>query len=99
MGIIPPTLAFREDHLAHISLFVASRSQRFIALTTASSLALCVAQPAFAQTAEQPDEAVAAAETEDAAAVRLENPGAPLQTAIDCRQHLRRETAVDPRRA
>jgi outer membrane receptor for ferrienterochelin and colicin len=52
--------------LAHISLFGASRSSRFIALTTASSLALCAAQPAFAQTA---DEAVESSEAEDAIVV------------------------------
>lgn len=36
-----------------------------LALTTASSLALCAAQPALAQTTEQPEEAVEVAETED----------------------------------
>ncbi len=52
--------------MARKSLFGASRSQRLVALTTASGLALCAAQPAFAQSTEQPDEALESAETEDA---------------------------------
>ena len=52
--------------MARKSLFGASRSQRLAVLTTASSIALCAAQPVFAQTAEQPAEAAESAEAEDA---------------------------------
>ena len=55
--------------MARKSVFGALRSQRLVALTTASSLALCAAQPAFAQNTEQPDEAVESAEAEDAIVV------------------------------
>jgi TonB-dependent receptor len=55
----------REDLLAHKSLFGASRLQRLAVLTTASSIALCAAQPVFAQSADQPDEAAEGAEAED----------------------------------
>ncbi|MBA4305113.1 MAG: TonB-dependent receptor [Sphingopyxis sp.] len=45
-----------------------ARAQRFVALTTASGLALSAftATPAFAQTADQPEQAAETAETEDA---------------------------------
>lgn len=56
----------REVHLARKSLFGASRSQRLAVLTTASSIALCAAQPVFAQSADQPDEAAESAEADDA---------------------------------
>lgn len=54
--------------MARKSLFEMARSQRFVALTTASGLALSAftATPAFAQTAEQPEQAAETAETEDA---------------------------------
>jgi len=54
--------------LARKSLFEMARSQRFVALTTASGLALSAftATPAFAQTADQPEQAAETAETEDA---------------------------------
>uniref|UniRef100_UPI0037CB512F hypothetical protein n=1 Tax=Sphingorhabdus sp. TaxID=1902408 RepID=UPI0037CB512F len=52
--------------MARKSLFGASRSQRLAVLTTASSIALCAAQPVFAQTSEQPAEAAENAEAEDA---------------------------------
>jgi TonB-dependent receptor len=54
--------------LARKSLFEMARSQRFVALTTASGLALSAftAAPAFAQTADQPEQAAETAETEDA---------------------------------
>ena len=52
--------------MARKSLFGASRSQRLAVLTTASSIALCAAQPDFAQTADQPAEAAESAEAEDA---------------------------------
>jgi TonB-dependent receptor len=39
-------------------------SQRLVVLTTASSIALCAAQPVFAQATEQPDEAAQSAEAE-----------------------------------
>ncbi len=56
-----------EDQLARISIFGASRSYRLIALTSASSLALCAiaAQPAFAQSADKPDVKAETAEEED----------------------------------
>lgn len=54
--------------MARKSLFKMARSQRFVALTTASSLALSAftATPAFAQTADQPEQAAETTETEDA---------------------------------
>lgn len=54
--------------MARKSLFEMARSQRFVALTTASGLALSAftATPAFAQTADQPEQASETAETEDA---------------------------------
>lgn len=85
-----PDSGIREDHLARTSLFGASRSQRLVALTTASSLALCVAQPAFAQSTEQPDEAVEA-EAEDAIVVT------GFRKSLESAQNLKREadTFVD----
>ena len=68
-GTIPAKSGIREDHLARTSLFGASRSQRLAALTTASGLALCAVQPAFAQTTDQPEETVESAEAEDAIVV------------------------------
>ena len=64
--MIPSESLVREDHLAHKSLFGASRSKRLAVLTTASSIALCAAQPVFAQSAEQSDKAPESAEAEDA---------------------------------
>jgi TonB-dependent receptor len=57
----------REDQLARNFIFGASRSYRFIALTSASSLALCAiaAQPAFAQKAANPNVKAESAEEED----------------------------------
>lgn len=54
--------------MARKSLFKMARSQRFVALTTASGLALSAftATPAFAQTADQPEQAAETAEAEDA---------------------------------
>ena len=54
--------------MARKSLFEMARSQRFVALTTASGLALSAftATPAFAQTADQPEQAAETTETEDA---------------------------------
>ncbi len=54
--------------MARKFIFGTSRSQRFIALTTASSLALCTfaVQPAFAQDADEAQEAVESTEQEDA---------------------------------
>ena len=53
--------------MAHTSQIGALRSQRFLALSTASSLALCAfaTQPAFAQSTGTPEEAVETAESED----------------------------------
>ena len=66
VGMIPSESLIREDHLAHKSLFGAARSKRLAVLTTASSIALCAAQPVFAQSAEQSDKAPESAEAEDA---------------------------------
>ena len=52
--------------MARNSLFGASRLQRLAVLTTASSIALCAAQPALAQTADQPDDAAESADAEEA---------------------------------
>lgn len=63
--------SIREDQLAQTSKIIAWRSQRFAALTTASTLALCAfsVQPAFAQATETPEEVVETADTEDAIVV------------------------------
>ncbi len=59
----------REDHLARTSLFGAPQFRRLAVLTTASTIALCAAQPAFAQAVEKADEAPESAESEDAIVV------------------------------
>ena len=55
--------------MARTTLFGASRFQRLAVLTTASTIALCAAQPAFAQAVEKADDAPESAETEDAIVV------------------------------
>jgi TonB-dependent Receptor Plug Domain len=65
-GVIPSETGIREGNLARTSLFGASRSQRLAVLTTVSGIALCAAQPVFAQIADQPDAVAESAEVEDA---------------------------------
>jgi TonB-dependent receptor len=79
--------------LARTSISEASRSQRFIALTTASSLALCAfaAQPAFAQTATDPEQAAASPEQEDVIVVK------GFRKSLEDAQNIKRnsDTVVD----
>jgi TonB-dependent receptor len=79
--------------LARTSISEASRSQRFIALTTASSLALCAfaAQPAFAQTAEDPEQAATSPEQEDVIVVK------GFRKSLEDAQNIKRnsDTVVD----